>query len=219
MIDFLLAPETVPFSVALLVMLMIGAVEAFGLGVGAVDLDAGADVNAEGGDLLGWLGIGTVPLLVVLVVLLALFGLIGMAGQQLAAALLGAPVSPWIAAPAALVLALPLTGSCARFLGGILPHDETTAVSLDSLVGKRATIVVGLAGPGSPARAQVRDAYGQAHYVMVEPIEGGATISEGETVLLVEREGNIFIGLSEGGSPLTAIDHRPAAAKIQGGNQ
>jgi len=214
MIDFLLAPEMVPFSVALLVMLMIGAIEAIGLGVGAVDLDAGADLSADGGDLLGWLGIGTVPLLVVLIVLLALFGLIGMAGQQLAAALLGAPVSPWIAAPAALVVALPLTGSCARFLGGILPHDETTAVSLDSLVGKRATIVVGLACTGSPARAQVRDAHGQTHYVMVEPIEGGATISEGETVLLIEREGNIFIGLSEGGSPLTAIDHRPATAKI-----
>jgi hypothetical protein len=213
MIDFLLAPEMVPFSVALLVMLMIGAVEAVGLGAGAVHLDAGADAHADG-DLLGWLGVGTVPLLVVLVVLLALFGLIGIAGQQLAAALLGAPLSPWLAAPAALVLALPLTGSCARFLGGILPHDETTAVGLDSLVGKRATIVVGIAGPGSPARAQVRDAYGQTHYVMVEPIEGGAAMNEGETVLLIEREGNIFIGLSEGGSPLTAIDHRPATAKI-----
>ena|SRR5688572_4207029 len=214
MIDFLLAPELVPFSVALLVMILVGLVEAIGLGAGAIHLDADADLSAPGGDLLGWLGIGTVPLLVVLVVLLALFGLIGIAGQQLAAALLGAPVSPWIAAPAAFVLALPLTGSCARFLGGILPHDETTAVCLDSLVGKRATIVVGLAVSGSPARAQVRDAHGQTHYVMVEPIEGGASIHAGETVLLIEREGNTFIGLSEGGSPLTAIDHRSAAAKI-----
>jgi len=214
MIDFLLAPEMVPFSVALLVMLMIGAVEAIGLGAAAVHLDAGADAAADGGDLLGWLGIGTVPLLITLVVLLALFGLIGMAGQQLAAALLGAPVSPWIAAPAAFAAALPLTGTCARFLGGILPHDETTAVSLDSLVGKRATIVVGSARHGAPARAQVRDAYGQVHYVMVEPIEQGGPIAEGETALLIAREGELFIGLSEGGSPLSAIDHRAALPRL-----
>ena len=215
MIEFFVAPEMLPFTVALVVMLMIGLIEAVGIGAGAVQIDAGADVQGEA-DLLGWLGIGTVPLLVVLVVLLALFGIIGIAGQQLAAALLGAPMSAWIAAPAALIAALPLTGSCARLLARILPHDETTAISLESLVGKRATLIVGTASQGSPARAQVRDAYGQVHYVMVEPIEGGPTIREGETVLLVEREGDTFIGLSEGGSPLTAIDHRATAPGFLG---
>lgn len=208
--SFLIAGDNVPFTASLVLMLLIGAVEAVGLGAGAVQIDAAADVEGDA-DLLGWLGIGTVPLLVVLVVLLALFGVIGIAGQQLAAALLGAPVSAWIAAPAAFVASLPLTGSCARLLARILPQDETTAISLESLVGKRATLVVGTASQGSPARAQVRDAYGQVHYVMVEPIEGGAAIREGETVLLVEREGDTFIGLSEGGSPLTTIDHRTTA--------
>lgn len=210
MIDFLTAPEIVPFSVALLVMVLIGIVEAAGLGAGAVDLDVGADAAEGSGDLLGWLGIGAVPLLIVLVVLLALFGLIGIAGQQLAAALLGAPLSPWIAAPAALVAALPFTGSCARALGRILPHDETTAVALDSLVGKRATVIVGAARYRSPARARVRDAYGQVHYVMVEPLDEALTISEGETALLVDREGEVFLALSEGGHPLSAIDGRAA---------
>lgn len=209
MIDFLLAPELLPFSVALLAMLMIGAVEAFGLGATAVHLDTG-DVHAEGGDLLGWLGIGTVPLLVVLVVLLALFGLIGIAGQQLAVALLGAPLTPWIAAPVAFVAALPLTGGCARALARILPHDETTAVGLGSLIGKRATIVVGRARHGAPARARVKDAYGQVHYVMVEPSDHAVSIGEGETLLLVDREGELFIGLSEGGPPLTALEDRPS---------
>ncbi len=208
MIDFFTAPQILPFAVALLLMLMIGVAEAIGLGAGAVHLDAHADVHADGGDLLGWMGVGEVPLLVVLVVLLALFGLIGIAGQQLAAALLGAPVSPWIAAPAALVAALPLTGSCARLLGRILPHDETSAMSLDSLVGKRATITVGTARSGSPARAQVRDAHGKVHYVMVEPTDERQAIGEGETVLLVSREGETFTGLSEGGLPLTALEER-----------
>jgi hypothetical protein len=214
MIDFFSAPEMLPFSVALLVMLLIGAAEAIGLGAGAVQLHGDADLHVDGGDLLGWLGVGTVPLLVVLVVLLALFGLIGIAGQQLAAALLGAPVSPWIAAPAALIAALPLTGSCARALGRILPHDETTAVSLDSLIGRRATIVVGTARQGSPARAQVRDVHGHAHYVMVEPTDEDQRIAEGENVLLVSREGEIFTGLSEGGAPLTALDRRPGLTSL-----
>ena len=210
MFDFFLAPEMLPFSVALLVMLMIGAIEALGLGAGAVHLHADADVHGDGGDLLGWLGIGEVPLLVVLVVLLALFGLIGIAGQQLAASLLGAPLSPWIAAPIALVAALPLTGVCARALARILPHDETTAVELDSLIGKRATIVVGNARAGSPARAQVRDVHGQVHYVMVEPSDDGLTIREGETALLVDRDGELFTALSEGGPELSALDSRAA---------
>ncbi len=205
---FLLAPEMLPFSVALLLMLLIGAAEAIGLGASAAHLHVGAE--GEGGDLLGWLGIGEVPLLVILVVLLALFGLIGMAGQQLAAALLGAPASPWIAAPLALVAALPLTGSCARALARILPTDETTAVCLDSLIGKRATVVVGSARQGCAARAQVRDAYGQVHYVMLEPSDERQTIGEGETALIVAREGELFIGLSEGGSSLSVLDERAA---------
>ena len=208
MIDFLLMPAMLPFSVALLLMLMIGAAEAIGLGAGAVHIHGHADLHGDGSDLLDWLGIGEVPLLVVLVVLLALFGLIGLAGQQLAAAVTGAPVSPWIAAPVALAAALPLTGTCARTLARILPHDETTAVSLDSLIGKRATIVVGSARHGSAARAQVRDAYGQVHYIMLEPSDEAQIISEGETALIVAREGGLFIGLSEGGPALSVLDER-----------
>ena len=42
MFDFFLLPGNLPFSVALLVMLMIGAAEAIGLGAGAAHLDAHA---------------------------------------------------------------------------------------------------------------------------------------------------------------------------------
>ena len=207
MTDLLLAPEMLPFSVALLVMLMIGAAEAIGLGAGAAHLHVGAD--PDGGDLLGWLGVGEVPLLIVLVVLLALFGLIGFAGQQLAAALLGAPVSPWIAGPAALAAALPLPGTSARALARILPRDETTAVSLDSLVGKRATITIGTARRGSPAQARVRDVHGQVHYVMVEPHEEEHPIGEGQEILLARRDGNIFLALGEADGITPRFDTLP----------
>lgn len=196
MFEFVAAPENLPFAVALLVMLMIGVVEAVGLGAGAAHLDVDADAGA-GGDLLAWLGVGRVPLLVVLVVFLACFGLAGLALQQVATAFAGAPLSPWIASAAALAAALPLTGFGARGLARIIPQDETTAVGLDELVGKRGAITIGTARRGSPAQLRVRDVHGQTHYVMVEPHDEAHPFAEGDTVLLVRREGNIFIGIGE----------------------
>jgi hypothetical protein len=194
MLEFIVAPENLPFSVALLVMLLIGLVEAVGLGASAGHVDIGAD-GGLGGDLLGWLGVGRVPLLILLVVFLALFGMAGLAVQQAAAALAGAPLPLWLASGAALAAALPLTGIGARGLARIIPQDETTAVSLDSLVGKRGTITIGTARRGSPAQARVRDAFGQSHYVMVEPNDAAHPLGEGETVLLIRRDGNLFTGL------------------------
>ena len=207
MFDFILAAANLPFSVALALMLMIGIVEAVGLGAGAVHLDVHADFHADA-DPLGWLGVGRVPLLVLLVILLALFGLIGITVQQVATAFTGAPLSPWIASVVAIVGALPLAGISARGVARILPQDETTAVSLESLVGRRATVTVGTARVGSPARASVRDIHQQVHYVMVEPTERATEVAAGGTLLLVRREGGIFVGLAEG-EALTAIDDRP----------
>jgi len=211
--DFLMAPDNLPFAVALVLMLMIGAVEAVGLGVGAAGIDAPGDVHGDAGDLLGWLGVGRIPLLMVIVVLLALFGLVGITIQQLSAAFLGAPLSAWIAAPAAFVAALPLTGLGARGLARILPGDETTAVALDELVGRRATVTVGTASLGCPARASVRDRHGQTHYVMVEPTDERQSVGEGGSVLLVRREGDIFIGLAEGEPLFASAAERPALTR------
>ena len=188
MIETLVAPENLPFAVALSVMLLIGLVEAVGLGASAAHVDFGAD--ADGGDLLGWLGVGRVPLLMLLVVFLAAFGLIGLALQQAVG-----PLSPWLASAIAAVAALPVTGIGARGLARIMPQDETTAVSLDTLVGKRGTVTVGTARRGSPAQARVKDIHGQPHYVMVEPHDEAHPIGEGETVLLIRRDGHIFTGL------------------------
>lgn len=200
MLEFVLAPESMPFAAALVLMLLIGLAEAVGLGAGAahVEVDAG---------LLGWLGFGKVPFLALLVIFLALFGLIGIGVQQLAEMLLGAPLSPWLASAGAIVLSLPLLGTAASGLARILPQDETTAVGLDSLLGKRATITVGTARPGSPAQARVRDVHGQPHYVLVEPSED-TSVREGGSLLLVRREGDIFIGLYEG-EALEALPDRP----------
>jgi membrane protein implicated in regulation of membrane protease activity len=204
MLEIIAAPANLPFAVALLVMLLIGAVEALGLGASAVHLDMNADVDGAG-DLLGWLGIGRVPLLMLLVVFLALFGLAGLAIQQFAG-----PLPLWIAVPGAIAAALPLTGLGARGLARIMPGDETTAVSLDDLVGRRGTITIGTARRGSPAQARVSDIHGQVHYVMVEPYDDDQSLGQGETVRLDRRDGNIFIAVGRTDRIESSFDTMPS---------
>lgn len=192
MTAFIFAPENIVFVSALLLMLLIGGVQALGLAG-----DADLDVDAEA-DLLGWLGLGRLPLLALVALFLTLFAIIGLLGQQAAHDLLGAMLSPWIAVPAAAVAALPATGIAARLVAPLLPQDHTTAIPLDHLVGSRAIILTGRATRGSPARARVEDHHGQAHFVMVEPDNDGQTLEEGETILLVRRQDHLFRAISHG---------------------
>lgn len=207
MLSFLAAPENVAFVTAILLMLLIGVVQLFGLG-GDFHADAHADLHADAAhlDLLSWLGFGRLPLLMLLVVFLAIFGLLGLIGQQAAADWTGAPLTPWIAVPAALVAALPLTGVSARVLARVLPHDHTTALPLEALIGSTAQVVTGRATFGSPARARAEDHFGQVHYVMVEPDAPGLAFEEGEPVLLIRREGDSFRAISRGDFRLPRLE-------------
>jgi hypothetical protein len=208
--SFLAAPENVAFVTAILLMLLIGVVQFIGLGDhlgGHADLDLHADLHADAGlDLLGWLGVGRLPLLMLLIVFLALFGILGLMLQQAMHDWAGAPLNPWIAIPAVGVASLPLTGLAARGLARILPRDFTTAVELEVLVGTGAQIVTGRATQGSPARARAEDPHGQAHYVMVEPDTAGQAFEEGERVLLVRREGECFRAISRGDFRLPSLE-------------
>lgn len=202
MAAFLFATENIVFVSAIVLMLLIGAVQAIGI-AGDFDLDIHGDADLPGwlglGWLeLGWLGLGRLPLLMLLAIFLALFGMIGLIGQHLLLDFAGAMLSPLIAAPAAFLASLPLTGFAARSLAPLLPRDQSSAVPLDALTGSFARIVTGVARSGSPARARVEDVYGQAHYVMVEPDNAGQTLEEGENILLVRREEHVFRAISHG---------------------
>ncbi|MDP5277589.1 YqiJ family protein [Sphingomonas sp. DG1-23] len=201
MLSFLGASENVVFVTAIVLMLLIGLVQLIGLGGPGADIDADGDL-----DLLSWLGVGRLPLLMVLVVFLAVFGVGGLILQQALLDLTGAPLDAWIAVPAVALAALPLTGFAARGLARILPHDHTTAVPLEALIGKSAQVVTGRATLGSPARARAEDHHGQAHYVMVEPDRSGAVFEEGEQVLLVRREGDLFRAISRGDFHLPRLE-------------
>lgn len=193
MLGFLLSGDNVPFVAALALMLLIGIAEAVGLGGGlalgdGIDAPDG-DINVETPSLLSWINVGRLPLLMLIVVFLFAFGLTGLIGQQIVAAVLGR-TAPWLfAVPVALAAALPVTRLFGRGVAKIMPRDETSAVSRDSLVGRVAVIVTGEARQASAAQARVRDPHGQAHYVMVEPDDTDDVFAEGASVLLVRHAG------------------------------
>lgn len=210
MIELLSEPSNLPFSVALAVMLALAAFQIVGLGdLLGTDGDADADLDADAAldaGLLSLLGIGRLPFLMWLMLLLGIFGVTGLLGQELVASLTGHPLTAWLMGPLAALCALPATGLVARPLGRVLPHDETSAINLASLVGREAQIVIGTAAQGSPARARVHDIHGQAHHVMLEPDNAGQHFVTGEKVLLVRREGDLFKAISRGDRYLPALD-------------
>ncbi len=193
----LLADHNLPFAVALVLMVLLALLQVFGLGhvFGDHDVDAVSDGGLADG-LLVALGIGRVPFMIWLASFLLAFAGLGVGIQALADSLTGGPLDRWLAAVLAAGAALPVTGLVTRPLAYILPGDETSAVGLDSLVGRRAKILIGRAAAGHPARAQVHDHFGHAHNVMVEPHEAGSEMLEGDEVLLVRRENDTFYGVA-----------------------
>jgi hypothetical protein len=188
---FLSADGNTLFLAALLLMLLIGAVEAAGLG-GALGHDG---LDADHPSLLGWLNVGRLPLLMVIVIFLFAFGVTGLVLQQLIAGVFRHPAPIWIAGPLAAAVALPFTRVLSGLLARILPGDETTAVSRETLVGRVAVVVTGAARVGSPAQARVRDAHGQTHYVMVEPDDEGEVFEQGASVIIVRNAGARFLAI------------------------
>jgi hypothetical protein len=208
MIAFLTADGNLPFAIALLVMLIIAVLEGITTVLGAglssllegalpdmdVDIDT-PDLDSNGGvlsSLLGWLRVGEVPVLILLVVFLTGFGLIGLGIQSFIEGATGSLLSWPVAAVPALVLSLPLVRVLGGILGRVMPKDETDAISRDALVGRVAVITLGTARVGHPAEARTRDTNGTTHYVMVEPLEEGQTLTAGTEVLIIEPAGAGF---------------------------
>lgn len=212
----LFSDYNMPFAIALGIMALLGVLQLVGIGsfdAGAdldLDVDSGADAATSGnagigGAITTLLGLGRVPLLVWLIVFLLLFALIGLSIQAFAADLTGSPLYSWLAALLSFGASVPATSLVVRPLARIIPQDETTAVSLDSLVGRRAKITNGRSAAGYPARASVRDRHGQVHYVMVEPHEDSSEMHEGDELLIVRREGQTFYGVAQAERKLSPV--------------
>jgi hypothetical protein len=188
-----LAPETWPFAAATLLLLLITAVEGLALLFGThlsgfvdhmiPDMD---HVDSALDRALSWLHFGRVPVLVLIVLFLATFALTGFALNMVVHWLLGVWLTSLISVPIAVITALPIVRILGAGIARAIPKDETYAVTLDTLVGRVATIVNGTARAGYPAQAKVPNQHGQTLYVMVEPDSGG-TFESGTSVLLVRQ--------------------------------
>ena len=72
MFAIFLTPAYAPFAISFIVMTGIGLIEAIGLGLGHLDLDADVSADAASGGVLDWLGFGhELPILIWLTSLLA----------------------------------------------------------------------------------------------------------------------------------------------------
>jgi hypothetical protein len=206
MLSVLATPAYAPFAIAFVVMIGIGLIEAIGLGLGHLDLHGDLEGDAGGGTALDWLGLGDgLPILIWLTSLLACFAVVGVGIQQVATAIGGAPLDGTAAALGAVIPAMVLNAFTAHGLARIMPGYESTVISQDSLLTRRAIVLEGSARRGHPARAKVIDQHRQAHYVMIEPHRDGDVIAQGDTVLLVRKDGPTFFALPDEHSTLRPI--------------
>jgi len=222
-ISFVFAWYNLPFTLALLLFLGLSALQFLGLGgeqdadIDAdldVDLDVEADVDLDADieadtdidtdtnglpfftALMGFLGVGKVPLTIILLLLLGGFGFAGWITNNILLNIFSSYPS-WGIIPAILigiVIGIVISSQIGGLLGKALPSKSTTATSLKRLVGTRGRVV-------SP---QINDKYGQVKvtdkgstlitvFAVTDP--GKTPIKNDKTVLLVEydEERKLFI--------------------------
>lgn len=191
------APQAWPFLFAATLLLAIALIEGLALLLGfSVSawfdsmLPDTASFDGPGGifdSWLGWLHLGKVPLLVVLVILLTAFSFIGFLANGVFRGIAGFYMPVYVSVPLAFLMALPIVRAFASGIARFIPRDETSAESLDNLVGRIAVVVNGTAKKGYPAQARVRNDHGQSLYVHVEPDDEGLEFVTGNSVLLVKQ--------------------------------
>jgi hypothetical protein len=192
------APETLPFGVGFGLIVGIALFEGLGmlLSMSPSNLidDWLPDVSGDGAldRVLGWLHVGRVPALVLLLLFLTGYVLFGYGLQMVSHGLFGGYLPAWMAG----LLAVPSGMATVRGLGSliahIVPRDETSAVSEQSLVGRVGVVTAGAARRGLAAQARVRDALGRSHYLMVEPDIDDEVFEEGAQVLIVRKAGAFY---------------------------
>lgn len=193
-----MAAQNLPFAIGFALIVGIALFEGLGMLISMspsnylddllpeIDGDSGLD------RVLGWLHIGKVPALVLLLLFLCGYTLFGYSLQVVAHGLFGNYLPAWVAG----VVAVPAGMATVRGLGSliahIIPRDETSAISEQSLVGRVGVIVSGGARRGMAAQARVKDSLGRSHYLMVEPDIDDEVFDEGAQVLIIRKVGAFY---------------------------
>lgn len=212
MMEFILEPDNLPFTIALCIMLGIALLEGIttilGFGLSGLlghflpDVHVHTDVEASDvgsdsslGKLFGWLNVGRVPIMILLVIFLTIFGLSGYAVQAIVLEILGIMLPAVLAAIVAFFISLPMVRTLGGTIGQLMPTDETEVISEATFIGRIATVTLGTATKGRPARAKFKDNYGTPHLIMVEPEHEGEEFTEGNVVILTEHIGGKYLAI------------------------
>ena len=204
----ILADGTLPFTVALAVMISIGIIEAasllFGMSIsGAID-SVMPDLDPPGIDgigehpsdlgplshLLSWLSVGRVPSLILLVLFLTSFGLTGYAIQGIWQSATGSMLAAGVASVPAAVVGIIGMSRIGALVARILPKDQSYIADRHHFNGAVATIIRGEARLGRPAEAKATDLNDNTHYMLVEPVSPDTVWVAGDkAVILRHRAG------------------------------
>ncbi|MFM2329077.1 MAG: hypothetical protein RLZZ494_1180 [Pseudomonadota bacterium] len=192
------APETWPFGVGFALIVGLALIEGLGMLIAlspssVVDHwlpDFHADSALD--QWLGWLHVGKVPALVLLLLFLTGYTVFGYSLQLVAQGLWGAYLPAWLAGTLAVPAGLATVRSLGALIAHIIPRDESSAVSDQTLLGRVGVISGGVARRGLAAQARVRDSLGRTHYLMVEPDLEADVFEEGTQVLIVRKVGAFY---------------------------
>jgi hypothetical protein len=188
-----LAPALQPFTIAAAVLLALVAIQVIGTFAGATLTDW-MESDAPGsmaGAALGWLNLGKVPLLILIMLLLGLFAAGGMVLQAVAEPVIGL-IPPLPAVGLAGLFALAGTRYTSRFVGAVLPREETYVLSEEDLLGRVGTVTVGPLEVHAVGRIRVSDAHDNRHFPRARPAEAGDVIEVGARVLIVALAGREY---------------------------
>ena len=196
--DFLSA-EMLPYSISFLIFLTFAFLEVMVLilGWGLFDFlddfftpqqgDLDLDAQSSLGSFFSFINPNKVPFSMVLISLFFIFSFFGALIQTIFGLL-----SLTITLPIVIVLSLVSLRHVSIMIGNLLPKDTSEVVSTDSFIGKKALILDPKTKKDLPARAKIKDVYGEIHYIRVEPLSSDDLFYEGDTVLVLEKSGLIF---------------------------
>jgi len=202
-------PTNTPFLVSLAILVTLSLIVAVGsiLGfIGDLNIDFDADAASPGEHALDFLGASAIPSSIFVVVSATSFFLAGFIIQSIAYAQTNNFVNGWIAIiPAALVTIFILNATGRTFKKYKVKVDSS-AVHGDSFVGKSAVITEGNAKKGLPSQAKLTDQFGQTHYLLVEPVTENDEYPAGTEVIILQRNGSKYIGVSASSENLKSLD-------------
>ncbi len=193
------APEILPYTVSVAIFAIFAALEflslIFGWGLFSFldsffDIDVDVDIESEGSlsNFFGFVNPKNVPFSMVLISFFFLFGFLG----TLLITTIG-KIPLWISIPIVLIVSIVALRAITNIIAKVMPKEVSEVVTTDSFIGKKALILDPKATDKLPARAKIKDIYNQEHYIRVKPLDKNKTIYEDTKVLIIRKDGDIFL--------------------------